>query len=107
MNKNRLVKIYNLLNSELWELPYENNMSDIESDMYAKMQKLKESLTYYFVDEIMKTKKHFEYTECKMIGLNKYLYVFDNEKDFKTAYQELEKIGTVKEVFLSDITLSK
>ena len=102
MIQNRLVKIYNILNTELLEAPPEDCISEIENNMYADMQNLKESLTDYFLDEILKTKKHFEYTECKMIGLNKYLYVFENEKDFKTAYKELGKIGEVKEIFLNN-----
>lgn len=102
MNNNRLTEIYNLIQDELNEAPEDDAISDEISEMYSEMQNLKESLTNYFVNYIVENKKHFEFNEQMLIGLNKYLYTFDNKKDFDIAYSELGKIGTVKEVFINN-----
>ena len=102
MSRDNLIKIYNLINDELETAPNEEQLSDKENEMYADMQNLKESLGEYFVDKIIEEQNRIKYTERKLIGLNKYLYVFNNEKDFKNAYKVLEKRGQVAEVFINN-----
>lgn len=43
--------------------------------------------------------------ECvskELIGLNRYLYVFDSEESFKTAYSILSQKGEVEERFINN-----
>lgn len=102
MNNNRLTKIYNLIQEELNETPEDETISDRISKMYSDMQNLKETLTNYFINYLTENKKYFEYKEQRLIGLNKYLYIFDTKEDFEIAYNELEKIGTVNEIFINN-----
>ena len=102
MSEKNLVQIFNLINNELQEAPNEEQLSDKENEMYADMQNLKESLGEYFIDKIIEGQSKFNYTEKNLIGLNKYLYVFDNKKDFENAYKILEKYGQVVEVFIDN-----
>lgn len=102
INENNLIQIYNLINKELSEAPDEEDLSEKDNEMYADMQNLKESLEEHFVDKIIEEQNKINYKERKLIGLNKYLYVFDNQKDFQNAYNILEKQGQVVEVFINN-----
>ncbi len=102
MSEKNLVQIFNLINNELQEAPNEEQLSDKENEMYANMQNLNESMADYFVNKIIEGENEINYKEKRLIGLNKYLYVFDNKKDFENAYNILKKQGQVKEIFIDN-----
>ena len=49
--------------------------------------------------------KEYDILECtsrELIGLNRYLYVFDTEEKFKTAFKILSQKGQVEERFINN-----
>lgn len=48
------------------------------------------------------SKEKIEYISKELIGLNRYLYVFDTKERFQSAYKILSQKGKVEERFINN-----
>ena len=95
-----LSQIYKIINKIVSEYPTEY----ILKEMNINKESSKENLVKKLSDEIMETyfsenNETFSYVNEKITGINKYQYLFDNQKDFKNALQISGKKGQAEVIF--------
>jgi len=90
---------------------WKNSVGEYKNFVYLVSAKYLEHLEKALEDELgvmvnaevlYKEYEIIESVSMDLIGLNRYLYVFDTKERFETAYKILSKIGIVEERFINN-----